>query len=89
MSDSVKSRDAYASKNLISALLIDTSDFFNVSELENRDFRFKGGKPEKNKENEKVALIHGETFSFSSFFSFFPTIKSKNAFFEVRDTKKP
>ena len=69
-------------KKIICALPIDTSDLFNVSELKNHDLRFKGGKPEKNKEN-------GETFSFSSFFSFFPTIKSKNAFFEVRDTKKP
>ena len=62
---------------------------FSRSDLENRDFRFKGGKTEKIEENEKVALFNGETLSFSSFFSLFPTIKSKNAFFEVRDTKKP
>ena len=31
-------------KNLISAILIDTSDFFNVSDLENRNFLFKGDK---------------------------------------------
>ena len=68
---------------MISALLIDTSDLFNVSDLENRDLRFKGGKPEEKKENEKVALFNGETFAFSSFFSFFPMIKSKNAFFKT------
>ena len=33
--------------------------------------------------NEKVAVFNGETSLFSSFFSLFPTIKSKNAFFEV------
>ena len=57
--------------------------FFNISDLENRDFRFKGGQSEKIEENEKVALFNGETSLFSSFFSLFPTIKSKNAFFEV------
>ena len=63
--------------------------FFSISDLENRDLGFKEDKHEKNEENKKVSLFNGETFSFSSFFSFFPTIKSKNAFFEVRDTKKP
>ena len=57
--------------------------FFNISDLENRDFRFKGGQSEKFEVNEKDALFNEETSLFSSFFSLFPTIKSKNAFFEV------
>ena len=57
--------------------------FFNISDLENRDFRFKGGQSEKIEVNEKDALFNEETSLFSSFFSLFPTIKSKNAFFEV------
>ena len=56
---------------------------FSRSDLENRDFRFKGGQSEKFEVNEKVALFNEETSLFSSFFSLFPTIKSKNAFFEV------
>ena len=61
--------------------------FFNISDLENCDFRFKGGQSEKIEVNEKVALFNEETSLFSSFFSLFPTIKSKNAFFEVRSRK--
>ena len=61
-------------KNLISALLIDTSDFVNVSDLENRDLLFKGGKPDKNKENEKVCQIKISIQIGVEPFEFFPQI---------------
>ena len=65
---------------------LDVSDFFKkiFPISKNRDFRFKGVKSEKIEVNEKDALFSEETSLFSSFFSLFPTIKSKNAFFEVR-----
>ena len=64
---------------------LDVSDFLKIFPIsKNRDFRFKGDQSEKFEVNEKVALFNEETSLFSSFFSLFPTIKSKNAFFEVR-----
>ena len=63
---------------------LDVSDFLkNISDLENRDFRFKGGQSEKFEVNNEDSLFNEETSLFSSFFSLFPTIKLKNAFFEV------
>ena len=54
----------------------------NISDLKNRDFRFKGVKSEKNLVNNEDSLFKEENSLFSSIFSLFPTIKSKNAFFE-------
>ena len=53
---------------------------FSRSDLENRDFRFKGGQSEKIEVNEKVALFNGETFSFSYFFHFFQRLNRKTRF---------
>ena len=52
------SRSETLKKSEVSIRRADIKFFFNISDL---DFRFKGGKHEKNEENEKVALFNGET----------------------------